>query len=158
MHYILHHAQDRLIFVDLSLVPLIEALADDLPDGCRVVVMCDADHMPDTSFDALCYETLLEAESPDIDWPDFPETTAAGLCYTSGTTGNPKGALYSHRSVVLHALMVVAGHPRSLMAGQQGAACRAALSRQRLGHALYSAACRDEPCHAGAASGWGKPL
>jgi acyl-CoA synthetase (AMP-forming)/AMP-acid ligase II len=119
MHYILHHAQDRLIFVDLSLVPLIEALADDLPDGCRVVVMCDADHMPDTSFDALCYEALLDAESPEIDWPDFPETTAAGLCYTSGTTGNPKGALYSHRSVVLHALMVVAGHPRSLMAGRK---------------------------------------
>ncbi len=118
MRYILDHAGDRALFVDLSLIGLVEALRDDLPVGLQVVVMTDRTHMPDTAIDALCYEDLLADEPEAIDWPEFPEETAAGLCYTSGTTGHPKGALYSHRSTVLHALMVVAGHPQSLAVGR----------------------------------------
>ena len=118
MHYILDHANDRVLFIDLSLVGLIDAIGDGLPDGCQIVVMTDRAHMP-PECDHLCYEDLLVQQPATIDWPEYPEDTAAGLCYTSGTTGNPKGALYSHRSTVLHALMVVAGHPQSLAAGRR---------------------------------------
>ena len=119
MAYILAHAGDSVIFTDISLLPLLDAMRDDLPDGVRIVVLADPAHMPETDLDVACYETLLAAQPTQFDWPTFPEDTAAGLCYTSGTTGNPKGALYSHRSTVLHALMVVAGHPQSLRAGQK---------------------------------------
>lgn len=119
MSYILEHAGDRALFVDLSLVGLLEALRDRLPGDLRIVVMTDRAHMPRTPLDALSYEELLADEPDRIDWPEFPEDTAAGLCYTSGTTGHPKGALYSHRSTVLHALMVLAGHPRSLSGGRR---------------------------------------
>jgi len=70
--------------------------------------MTDHDHMPDTPLDVLIYENLLDGQKTTYDWPELDENTAAALCYTSGTTGNPKGALYSHRSTVLHALMVAA--------------------------------------------------
>ncbi|MEO0371973.1 MAG: long-chain fatty acid--CoA ligase [Pseudomonadota bacterium] len=119
MTYIFDHAQDSVLFVDLSLVPLVEERIACLPDGIRIVVMTDAAHMPNSPLDLLCYEDLLAAESGAFDWPDLPETTAAGLCYTSGTTGNPKGALYSHRSTVLHALYTITGHPNSLRAGEK---------------------------------------
>ncbi|GAB4292057.1 MAG: long-chain fatty acid--CoA ligase [Roseovarius sp.] len=118
--YIIGHAGDRALFVDPGLLPVLAALGDALPAGIRIVVLAERDEMPDAAPDALCYEDLLAAETAeDFDWPEFPETTAAGLCYTSGTTGRPKGALYSHRSTVLHALMVLAGHPRSLRAGKR---------------------------------------
>jgi fatty-acyl-CoA synthase len=119
MRYILHHAGDRALFVDPSLLGLVEALRDALPGGMRIIVMTDRAHMPATALDVLCYEELLAEHSPAFDWPELPEETAAGLCYTSGTTGHPKGALYSHRSTVLHALMVIAGHPQSLAAGRR---------------------------------------
>jgi len=119
MAYMLTHAGDSMIFVDISLLPLLEAMREDLPDGLRIVVMTNAAHMPETGLDVACYEDLLSPQPTGFDWPTFPEDTAAGLCYTSGTTGNPKGALYTHRSTVLHALMVVAGHPQSLRAGRK---------------------------------------
>ncbi|WP_397543800.1 long-chain fatty acid--CoA ligase [Roseovarius salis] len=119
MSYILNHAGDSVLFVDLSLIGLVEALRGDMPSGIRIVVMTDRAHMPDTDLDVLCYEELLGGQPTSMAWPEFPETTAAGLCYTSGTTGHPKGALYSHRSTVLHALYVVAGHPQSLSAGRR---------------------------------------
>lgn len=104
--YIVNHAEDRMIFVDTTFVPILEAVKEHLPSDMTYVVMTDRAHMPENALDALCYEELLEGQPTEMDWPEFPEDTAAGLCYTSGTTGNPKGALYTHRSTVLHALMI----------------------------------------------------
>ena len=103
--YIVNHAEDAYVFVDLTFVPLLEGLADTLETVKGFVIMTDEAHMPDTTLaNALCYETLIGAESSDYEWPRFDENTASSLCYTSGTTGNPKGTLYSHRSTVIHAL------------------------------------------------------
>ena len=115
--YITHHAADRLLFLDLTFVPIIEALADKLPQDMRYVVMTDRTHMPNTTLDLLCYEDLLAPHPTQYDWPELPEETACILCYTSGTTGNPKGALYSHRSTVLHALSVTLSIDMSLKEG-----------------------------------------
>ena len=104
--YIVNHAADKMIFTDVTFVPLLEAVKDHLPAGLTYVIMTDRAHMPANSLNALCYEELLAGQPDSIDWPQFDENTAAGLCYTSGTTGNPKGALYSNRSTVLHALYV----------------------------------------------------
>ncbi|GAC1544457.1 MAG: 3-(methylthio)propionyl-CoA ligase [Vulcanimicrobiaceae bacterium] len=102
--FIAKHAGDRYLFLDLSFVPLVEALAERLPDVRAFVIMTGRATMPATTLrDVLCYEDLLAAQPATIDWPSFDENTAAALCYTSGTTGDPKGALYSHRSTVLHA-------------------------------------------------------
>ncbi len=103
--YIVNHAADRLLFVDATFLPLVERLAARFPVDCRIVLMTDATAAPETRLPALpCYETLVAAEDNAFEWPQFDERTAASLCYTSGTTGHPKGALYSHRSTVLHAL------------------------------------------------------
>jgi len=115
--YIVNHAEDKLLFLDTTFVPLIAAVKDHLPKDLVYVIMTDRAHMPDTPFPALCYEDLLEAESDELTWPEFPEDTAAGLCYTSGTTGNPKGALYSHRSTVLHAMMIIVMQSSSFAEG-----------------------------------------
>ena len=117
MLYIIQHAGDRALCVDLTFVPLIEALAKHLPDGLRLILMTDRAHMPDSKVDFLCYEELLDGQSTDYDWPVMDENDAAALCYTSGTTGNPKGALYSHRSTVLHAMQLALTIPRSLHEG-----------------------------------------
>ena len=106
MIYIVNHAEDKIIFVDTTFVPILNALKDHLPADLTYVVMTDRAHMPDNALNALCYEELLDEQPDTIDWPEFDENTAAGLCYTSGTTGHPKGALYSNRSTVLHALYV----------------------------------------------------
>ena len=105
--YIVNHAEDDYIFTDLTFVPLLEQLADKFDGVKGFVVMTDEAHMPETTLPgALCYETLIAAESADFEWPEFDENTASSLCYTSGTTGNPKGVLYSHRSTVLHSFIV----------------------------------------------------
>jgi fatty-acyl-CoA synthase len=102
--YIVNHAEDSYIFADTNLVPLIEAVAGELTALKGVVVMTDKVHMPDAKIDnLLCYEELIDSHSDDFGWPEFDEKTASSLCYTSGTTGNPKGALYSHRSTIIHA-------------------------------------------------------
>ena len=106
--YIINHAADRFIFTDLTFVPLLEDMLDEIGGVEGFIVMTDEEHMPETTLpNALCYETLLAAETPAYDWPEFDERTASALCYTSGTTGNPKGTLYSHRSTVLHSLGIL---------------------------------------------------
>ena len=102
--YILNHAEDEVLFLDIQFVPIIEAIHDKLPSLKHIVLMVDKDSMPDSKLDLLCYEELLAEQTSDYQWPEFDENLAATLCYTSGTTGNPKGVLYSHRSTVIHAL------------------------------------------------------
>jgi 3-(methylthio)propionyl---CoA ligase len=101
--WIVNDAEDVLLFVDLTCVPLVQKLQPAMRTLRNIVVMTDRSHMPAGLADALCYEDLVDAESDDYEWPELDEKTACGLCYTSGTTGNPKGALFSHRSTLLHA-------------------------------------------------------
>ncbi|WP_337187789.1 long-chain-fatty-acid--CoA ligase [Phenylobacterium sp.] len=106
--YIINHAEDRIIFTDLTFVPILKGLAGKIPTVKQIVVMTDADGMKGCDLPgALCYETLLEQASADCVWGDFDENTPAGLCYTSGTTGNPKGVLYTHRSNFLHTVITM---------------------------------------------------
>jgi len=99
--YIVNHAQDRILFTDTSFVPLVERLLPQFPKDIRIVLLGQAD----TSLPVLAtYDELVAAESDTFVWPEFDERSACALCYTSGTTGKPKGVLYSHRSTVLHAL------------------------------------------------------
>ncbi|MBU2678144.1 MAG: long-chain-fatty-acid--CoA ligase [Gammaproteobacteria bacterium] len=102
--FIINHAEDRWIFTDVMFVPLLEKLLPQIKGVEGFVIMTDEAHMPDTSLpNAVCYETLIAAESADYTWPELDERSASALCYTSGTTGDPKGVLYDHRSTVLHA-------------------------------------------------------
>ena len=103
LRYIINHAQDQVVFFDTSFLTLIEALHAQCPTVKHWICMTDAGNMPQSSTIKLeCYETLLAQESGEYEWPTFDERAASSLCYTSGTTGNPKGALYSHRSTILH--------------------------------------------------------
>ena len=107
LDYIVNHAEDRILFVDLTFVPLVEALKDRFGSVEKYIVLTDAEHMPETALpNAVAFEDWIGAVDDDFRWKEFDENTAAALCYTSGTTGNPKGVLYSHRSNVLHGLMV----------------------------------------------------
>jgi len=103
--YIANHAEDQYLFFDLTFLPLIEAVAAQCTSVKAFVLMADRERMPQHTNIAnlLCYEDLMASSLDDYTWPLFDENSAASLCYTSGTTGNPKGALYSHRSTVLHA-------------------------------------------------------
>jgi 3-(methylthio)propionyl---CoA ligase len=104
LQFIVNHAEDRYVFFDLSFAPLVEKLAPACKGVKGWVAMTDRARMPKAAVpNLLCYEELLEREDGDYAWPQLDEWTAAGLCYTSGTTGNPKGVLYSNRSTLLHA-------------------------------------------------------
>lgn len=103
--WIMNDAQDRILFVDLTFVKLVEVIAPKVPSLERVVILTDDAHMPETSLaNVISYESYLAQADGDFIWADVDERMAAGMCYTSGTTGDPKGVIYSHRSNVLHAL------------------------------------------------------
>ena len=105
--YMLRHAGDVLLFVDLTFLPLVSTLAPQCPELRGVVALCDRTSLPaDAPKDLLVYEELLAAQSPSFAWPSLDENAASSLCYTSGTTGEPKGVLYSHRSTLLHSFAI----------------------------------------------------
>ena len=117
IQYIMHHAEDAYVFFDPVFAPLVEALAPRLPLVRGWVALCGRKAMPAVNVPSLlCHEDLLAAASPEFEWPLLDENTASTLCYTSGTTGNPKGVMYSHRSTVLHAFAACAADGLALSA------------------------------------------
>ena len=109
IEYIVNHGQDKWIFVDLTMVPLLESLQHLMPEVKGFVVMTDQAHMPETSLtNAKCYEALLADQATEFSWPELDENTPSALCYASGTTGNPKGVMYTHRSTLLHCYASIA--------------------------------------------------
>jgi 3-(methylthio)propionyl---CoA ligase len=107
--YVINHAEDRVVLFDSSFAPLISGLSPHCPQVVAWVALCDSANMPAAAIPNLvCYEDLIAGHSDEFTWPEFDERAGAALCYTSGTTGHPKGALFSHRSMVLNAMMICA--------------------------------------------------
>ena len=115
--YIVNDAEDRIVFFDTTFAPLVEKLAPACRGVKRWIALADRPHLPEGAIPGLAsYEELLAREKDDFAWTEFDENTAAGLCYTSGTTGNPKGVLFSHRSTVLHAFAISLPDTKNLSA------------------------------------------
>lgn len=118
IEYIINHAEDKILCIDLSFLPAVQQLCPRLPKLKHLIVLTDEKHLPTSGLDnALCYEVELAKHNDEFTWPRFDDQTAAALCYTSGTTGNPKGVLYSHRSQVLHAYASVQPDAMNLSSG-----------------------------------------
>jgi fatty-acyl-CoA synthase len=109
IEYIVNHAEDKVLVFDVDLAPLVDKLAPKLTNVTAFVALCGHDQLPELDVpNLLAFDDLIGAQSAEFAWPELDERTASSLCYTSGTTGNPKGVLYSHRSTVLHSLMSLA--------------------------------------------------
>jgi hypothetical protein len=105
--WIANHAEDKILIFDKTFLPIVEAIKDKLETVKTFVIYAGADTMPENKLGAIAFDIWIDGRSKSVRWGDFPEDTACGLCYTSGTTGNPKGVLYSHRSNVLHTLVTM---------------------------------------------------
>jgi fatty-acyl-CoA synthase len=113
--WIINHAEDKVLIFDKTFLPIVEAIKDTIPTVKSFVIYAGADTMPENTLGAVPFDIWIDGRSTNVRWGDFPEDTACGLCYTSGTTGDPKGVLYSHRSNVLHAMITMPrchGHRR----------------------------------------------
>ncbi len=119
MLYILHHAGDRVLFFDPGFAPLLEGLVSELPKDLVLIALCSSDRMPDTALPVRCHEAMIEGCPTEISWPELSEDAACALCYTSGTTGRPKGVLYSNRAMVLHALFVAISQQQTYREGRR---------------------------------------
>ena len=108
--YIINHAEDKIIFVETPFIPMMEALKDQLECVEKYIILCDQSEMPETTLkNAISYEEYIESGDENYQWPAMDDDAACGLCYTSGTTGNPKGVLYAHKSNILHAQAALTG-------------------------------------------------
>ncbi len=124
VRYILNHAEDGYVFFDTTFTPLVEQLAPELPHVRGYIALTGPDDVPAANLpNLMSYEALLAGESDDYDWPRFDENTASTLCYTSGTTGDPKGVLYSHRSTVLHSYGLMMADSMALSARDTALLC-----------------------------------
>lgn len=111
LEYVVNHADDQYLAIDLTFVDLVRDLLPKAPNVKGVIIFTDAEHMPEDLSgirNPICYEDLIAAEDGDYEWPNFDDNSAAALCYTSGTTGNPKGAIYGHKSTIIHTLCEIA--------------------------------------------------
>tara|TARA_E500000331_G_scaffold358422_1_gene425111 strand:+ start:14447 stop:15988 length:1542 start_codon:yes stop_codon:yes gene_type:complete len=100
--YIINHAEDKLLFIDETFIPLVEKLSPQLPTVEKIIILTDKTDLKTSLTNWISYEALISDQSDEFEWPTFDEHSASSLCYTSGTTGNPKGVLYSHRSTMIH--------------------------------------------------------
>jgi fatty-acyl-CoA synthase len=112
--YIINHTDDKIIFCEVPFIPILEGLKDQLPCVEKYIILCDEADMPETGLkNAISYEEYINSGDEDYVWAEMDDDAACGLCYTSGTTGNPKGVLYSHKSNILHAQASLNGMPIS---------------------------------------------
>ncbi len=155
-----NHAEDEVLCFDLSFLPLVQAVHRLCPTVKQWVALCDADKLPaDSGIPGLVsYEAWIAAHDGRYHWPQFDENTASSLCYTSGTTGNPKGALYSHRSSTLHAYAAALPDSMGLSARDVILARGADVSRQCLGIPYTAAQVGGQAGAAWPGAGWQIPL